>query len=61
MIVSVNERLADQLDITGITELIGRDNLYRGSVRIGAALDQANRDARVWVARHDQTGDGEER
>ncbi len=53
VIVSVNEQLADQLLVTGLTDLIGADNLYRGNERIGAALDRAHRDAVAWVARPD--------
>ncbi len=60
MIVSVNERLAEQLRVTGLTDLIGPENLYRGSERVGAALDQAHRDAVAWVARNNQTDDPDE-
>ncbi len=55
VIVSVNERLAEQLRVTGLTDLIGPENLYRGIERVGAALDEAHRDAVAWVARHEQT------
>ena len=53
VIVSVNEQLADQLLVTGLTDLIGAENLYRGNERVGAALDRAHRDAVDWVARPD--------
>ena len=61
VIVSVNDRLADQLRVTGLTDLLGPENLYRGSERIGAALDQAHRDAVAWVARNNRTDHDEER
>ena len=58
--MSVNERLADQLRVTGFTDFIGPENLYRASERIGAALEQAQRDARAWIATHDQNDDSTE-
>jgi SulP family sulfate permease len=50
VIVSVNDRLADQLRITGLAEQIGLDNLYAGTERVGAALERAYQDSLAWVA-----------
>jgi sulfate permease, SulP family len=59
VIVSVNDRLAEQLRVTGLTDLIGPENLYRGSERVGSALAQAHRDAVAWVERNHETDDQE--
>ena len=45
VIVSVNERLGDQLRVTGLVDVIGVDNVYRSTERVGGALDDAYRDA----------------
>ena len=50
VVVSVNDRLADQLRATGFVDLIGASNVYRSTERVGAALQQAHRDADIWVA-----------
>lgn len=49
MIVSANERIIDQLDVTGVTDLIGADNIYPGDERVGATVKRAYADAAVWV------------
>ena len=55
-IVSANERIQEQLAVTGITDVIGTENVYAGDERIGAAVRFAYEDAAAWVARH--SGDG---
>jgi len=50
VIVSLNEPLAEQFRLTGFTEFIGPENLYRATERVGGALEQAERDARAWIA-----------
>ena len=50
VIVSLNEPLAEQFRVTGFTGFIGPENLYRATERVGAALEQAERDARAWIA-----------
>ena len=50
VIVSVNERLADQLRVTGLVDFIGAGNVYRSTERIGDALERAYQDAVAWVA-----------
>ena len=54
MIVSANERIQEQLTVTGITDVVGSSNIYPGDERIGATLRRAYDDATAWVA--DQSG-----
>ena len=41
VIVSANEHLQEQLTVTGITDLIGSDNVYEGDERVGATVKRA--------------------
>ncbi len=50
VLVSLNERLAEQFRVTGLADLIGAENMYQSTDRVGAASEQAYRDALVWVA-----------
>jgi len=52
VVVSTNERIEEQLKITGLTSLIGAENVYRGDERVGAAIEQAQADATAWVEAH---------
>ena len=52
MIVSADERILEQLDVTGITDLIGADNIYPGDERVGATIKRAYGDAVTWVEAH---------
>jgi len=49
VIVSANERIQEQLAVTGITDLIGADNIYEGDERVGATVKRAYGDATSWV------------
>lgn len=49
VIVSVSERISEQLAVTGITDVIGATNVYEGDERIGAATLRAFEDAVAWV------------
>jgi SulP family sulfate permease len=49
VIVSASERIIEQLDVTGITTVIGADNVYPGDERVGATLARAHADALAWV------------
>ena len=49
MIVSTTAEIDDQLAVTGITDVIGPDSVYRGDERVGAATAQAERDALAWI------------
>ena len=55
VIVSLNEPLAEQFRVTGFTEVIGPENLYRATERVGAALEQA-RTRRPGMDRDTQPG-----
>ena len=52
MLVSTNEQIDEQLAVAGILDLVGRDNVYRGDARVGAAVKRANADAMAWVEAH---------
>ena len=43
-------RIREQLQATGIAEVIGADNIYAGDHRVGATVQRASDDAEVWVA-----------
>jgi SulP family sulfate permease len=56
VIVSVDERVLEQLAVTGITQVIGRENIYGRDERLGATVKRAHQDALTWVEQHRQTG-----
>ena len=58
VLVSLNERLAEQFRVTGLADLIGVENMYESTDRVGAASEQAYRDALVWVAARGGRGSG---
>ena len=49
VIVSANERIVEQLTVTGITDVVGDDGIYPGDERVGAAAARAEKDAAAWV------------
>jgi sulfate permease, SulP family len=49
VIVSANKRIQEQLAVTGITDVIGSENLYIGDERVGATLKRAHADAMAWT------------
>jgi SulP family sulfate permease len=51
VIVSANDRIIEQLRVTGITDLIGEANIYPGDERVGATLRRAHDEAVTWVHR----------
>lgn len=48
-IVSANERIVEQLGITGVTAVIGPENVYPTDERVGATLRRAHADAVAWI------------
>ncbi|MFZ4519258.1 MAG: SulP family inorganic anion transporter [Microthrixaceae bacterium] len=52
VIVSANDRIIEQLEVTGITAVIGADGVYPGDERVGATVERAHADAVVWVEAH---------
>jgi SulP family sulfate permease len=49
ILVSTNERIDEQLALTGIAGVIGPENMRRGSERVGATVRAAYEDAMAWV------------
>jgi SulP family sulfate permease len=49
VLVSTTERIDDQLEATGLTPVIGRENIYTGDERVGSAMQRAQTDALAWV------------
>ena len=49
VIVSANERIVEQLTVTGITDVIGDGGIYPGDERVGATVARAEADAASWV------------
>jgi SulP family sulfate permease len=56
VIVSASERVQDQLQMMGVTELIGSGNIYSTDERVGATLKRAYADAQSWI--RDQPAEG---
>ena len=56
VVVSLNEQLAEQFRVTGLTDLLGIENMYGSTERLGAALEQAYRDALAWIEAQDESG-----
>jgi sulfate permease, SulP family len=49
VIVSAGEQIAEQLEVNGVTAVIGAENVLPGDERIGATLRHAHAEALVWV------------
>jgi SulP family sulfate permease len=49
MIVSASPRVIEQLTITGVTDIIGIENVYPADEWLGATLARAHQDARAWI------------
>jgi sulfate permease, SulP family len=49
VVVSTNERIDEQLAVTGIADAIGPQNVIRGTERLGATTRRAYDDALAWV------------
>ena len=49
VIVSANKRIQEQLAVTGITDVIGPENVYTGDERVGATVKRAHADALAWI------------
>jgi SulP family sulfate permease len=60
VIVSTNERIEEQLAVSGIADVIGPDGVYPGDERVGATLTRAQADATAWVAAHRRSSDDPE-
>ena len=49
VIVSAGERVQEQLAVTGVTDIIGAENIYTGDERVGATLKRAYAETLAWV------------
>jgi sulfate permease, SulP family len=49
VLVSASDRIQEQLRVTGVTDVIGTENIYPGDERVGATLKRAYRDAAAWI------------
>jgi len=49
VLVATNDTIEEQIGVAGITDVIGPENVYRGSERVGASLERAQADAVAWV------------
>lgn len=49
VLVVNSSRLFGQLRVTGVLDVVGEENVYRGDEWVGRALRRAHRDARAWV------------
>jgi sulfate permease, SulP family len=54
VVVSVGDEVRRQLEVAGIIDVIGPENVYRGDERVGAAVRRAYDDAIAWVAANEQ-------
>ena len=57
VIVLASERIQEQLRVTGVTDLIGPQDIYAGDERVGATLKRAYADATAWIE-HNQPATG---
>jgi SulP family sulfate permease len=59
VIVSANQRIQEQLRVTGVTGLIGPESIYTGDERVGATLKRAYADAAAWIQRDQPAGEAD--
>ena len=57
VLISVDERIRDQLAVAGITDVVDGEDIYGVNERVGATLRRAYRDAQVWVDANRDVGD----
>jgi SulP family sulfate permease len=50
VIVSAGARIQDQLWVTGVTDVVGSENVLAGDERVGATFRRAYADAERWIA-----------
>jgi SulP family sulfate permease len=50
VVVSADERLQEQFVVTGLTAVVGSENVYERDEWVGASLRRAHDDAKAWVA-----------
>jgi SulP family sulfate permease len=55
LIASAGKRVRGQLAASGLDDLIGAENIYRGRRRLGASVRDAYADARRWIGEREQS------
>ncbi len=58
MLEGLSDKVLDQLEKTGILDLIGKDNVFLGQKQHGASLRQALAVAEAWLAQQDEDEEG---
>lgn len=49
VLVSADDRLINQFDVTGVIDAVGENNIYPTDERVGATLVRAAEDAQLWI------------
>jgi len=52
VLVSVDEHVLRQLEVAGVIDVVGDDNVYPSDEWVGDTVRRANEDAREWIASH---------
>ena len=60
VLVSPSDRILRQLEVAGVTAVVGPDDIHLGDRRVGAALRRAFADAQQWVDGGAERTDGDE-
>jgi SulP family sulfate permease len=56
VLVSVDEHVLRQLEVAGVTDIVGEDNVYASDEWVGDTVRRAHEDARQWIASHSPGG-----
>jgi hypothetical protein len=59
MLVGISQHVWDQLEKTGLLDLIGRENVYRAEPKYAASIDKALADANQWLDESTELPPGE--
>jgi SulP family sulfate permease len=59
MLVGISTHVWDQLEKTGLLDLIGIENVYRAEPKYAASLDKALADANQWLDESTEKPTGE--
>jgi len=54
VIVSANQRIQEQLRVTGVTDVLAPEDIYTGDERVGATLKRAYADATTWIEQNER-------
>ena len=59
MLVGISQHVWDQLEKTGLLDLIGIENVYRAEPKYAASIDKALADANQWLDESTELPTGE--